>query len=157
MNQLFANDLDLGKGRNMPVHYGSKDLNIHTISSPLATQIPSRRRCVRAQNPTKLQSKRYTRANCSMLLRRRSRFRRRLPRCAQHRRNALLSCGIHMPEQRVRNLYTYTRTISRRRHRKPGYRLWHRNHTSRRQRHLRCPRSHIRSSPPRSKAAGNQY
>ena len=40
MNQLFANDLDLGKGRNMPVHYGSKDLNIHTISSPLATQIP---------------------------------------------------------------------------------------------------------------------
>ncbi|KAI3321204.1 dehydrogenase E1 component, partial [Xylariaceae sp. AK1471] len=40
MNQLFANRLDPGCGRNMPVHYGSKDLNIHTISSPLATQIP---------------------------------------------------------------------------------------------------------------------
>ncbi|KAI0849826.1 thiamine diphosphate-binding protein [Daldinia vernicosa] len=40
MNQLFANKHDLGKGRNMPVHYGSKELNIHTISSPLATQIP---------------------------------------------------------------------------------------------------------------------
>lgn len=40
MNQLFANRKDPGKGRNMPVHYGSKKLNIHTISSPLATQIP---------------------------------------------------------------------------------------------------------------------
>ncbi|KAH9907415.1 thiamine diphosphate-binding protein [Xylariomycetidae sp. FL2044] len=40
MNQLFANNKDLGRGRNMPVHYGSKPLNIHTISSPLATQIP---------------------------------------------------------------------------------------------------------------------
>lgn len=40
MNQLFANRMDPGKGRNMPVHYGSKELNIHTISSPLGTQIP---------------------------------------------------------------------------------------------------------------------
>lgn len=40
MNQLFANKDDHGKGRNMPVHYGSGKLNIHTISSPLATQIP---------------------------------------------------------------------------------------------------------------------
>lgn len=28
MNQLFANKMDPGKGRNMPVHYGSKELNI---------------------------------------------------------------------------------------------------------------------------------
>jgi 2-oxoisovalerate dehydrogenase E1 component alpha subunit len=27
-------------GRQMPVHYGSKKLNFHTISSPLGTQIP---------------------------------------------------------------------------------------------------------------------
>ena len=40
MNQLFANRLDYGLGRNMPVHYGSRKLNIHTISSPLATQLP---------------------------------------------------------------------------------------------------------------------
>ncbi|KAI1632700.1 thiamine diphosphate-binding protein [Biscogniauxia mediterranea] len=40
MNQLFANRKDTSKGRNMPVHYGSRELNIHTISSPLATQIP---------------------------------------------------------------------------------------------------------------------
>ncbi|KAF2130197.1 thiamine diphosphate-binding protein [Dothidotthia symphoricarpi CBS 119687] len=40
MNQLFANAKDNGLGRNMPVHYGSRELNIHTISSTLATQIP---------------------------------------------------------------------------------------------------------------------
>lgn len=28
MSQLFANSKDPGSGRNMPVHYGSKDLNI---------------------------------------------------------------------------------------------------------------------------------
>ncbi|KAJ9137175.1 2-oxoisovalerate dehydrogenase subunit alpha [Coniochaeta hoffmannii] len=40
MNQLFANKYDPGKGRNMPVHYGSRELHIHTISSPLGTQLP---------------------------------------------------------------------------------------------------------------------
>jgi 2-oxoisovalerate dehydrogenase E1 component alpha subunit len=40
MNQLFGNDKDYGKGRQMPVHYGSKKLHYMTISSPLATQIP---------------------------------------------------------------------------------------------------------------------
>jgi 2-oxoisovalerate dehydrogenase E1 component alpha subunit len=40
MNQLFGNDLDYGKGRQMPIHYGSRDLHYMTISSPLATQIP---------------------------------------------------------------------------------------------------------------------
>lgn len=40
MNQCFSNDLDHGKGRQMPVHYGSKKHNFLTISSPLGTQIP---------------------------------------------------------------------------------------------------------------------
>lgn len=40
MNQLFGNEQDYGKGRQMPVHYGSSKLNYMTISSPLATQIP---------------------------------------------------------------------------------------------------------------------
>lgn len=40
MNQLFSNEQDLGKGRQMPVHYGCADLNFMTIASPLATQIP---------------------------------------------------------------------------------------------------------------------
>ncbi|OCK77560.1 2-oxoisovalerate dehydrogenase subunit alpha mitochondrial precursor [Lepidopterella palustris CBS 459.81] len=40
MNQFFSNCKDFGKGRNMPVHFGSRELNVHTISSTLATQIP---------------------------------------------------------------------------------------------------------------------
>ena len=40
MNQCFSNRHDGGKGRQMPVHYGAKELNFHYISSPLATQMP---------------------------------------------------------------------------------------------------------------------
>lgn len=40
MNQLFSNEQDYGKGRQMPIHYGSRQLHYMTISSPLATQIP---------------------------------------------------------------------------------------------------------------------
>lgn len=40
MNQCFGNYKGHGKGRQMPVHYGSKELKLHTISSPLGTQLP---------------------------------------------------------------------------------------------------------------------
>jgi 2-oxoisovalerate dehydrogenase E1 component alpha subunit len=40
MHQCFSTGKDLGKGRQMPVHYGSKDLHFQTISSPLTTQLP---------------------------------------------------------------------------------------------------------------------
>ncbi len=40
LHQCFATIHDYGKGRQMPVHYGSKKLHFQTISSPLATQIP---------------------------------------------------------------------------------------------------------------------
>ncbi|KAF8339608.1 thiamine diphosphate-binding protein [Cantharellus anzutake] len=40
MAQCFSNEHDHGKGRQMPVHYGSRAYKFHTISSPLATQIP---------------------------------------------------------------------------------------------------------------------
>jgi len=41
MGQCFGNIEDTsGKGRQMPVHFGSPEHHFHTISSPLATQIP---------------------------------------------------------------------------------------------------------------------
>ncbi|XP_046978064.1 2-oxoisovalerate dehydrogenase subunit alpha, mitochondrial [Vanessa cardui] len=40
INQCYGNHEDPGKGRHMPVHYGSKQRNVVTISSPLATQMP---------------------------------------------------------------------------------------------------------------------
>ncbi|KAL2894032.1 2-oxoisovalerate dehydrogenase subunit alpha 2 mitochondrial [Bienertia sinuspersici] len=39
-NQCFGNKADYGKGRQMPIHYGSSTLNYFTISSPIATQLP---------------------------------------------------------------------------------------------------------------------
>lgn len=40
MNQCYGNSADGGKGKQMPVHYGSRELNFVTISSPLGTQMP---------------------------------------------------------------------------------------------------------------------
>lgn len=41
MAQCLGNEEDAGtKGRQMPVHFGSPEHHFHTISSPLATQIP---------------------------------------------------------------------------------------------------------------------
>jgi hypothetical protein len=37
INQCMGNVADGGKGRQMPVHYGSKDYNMVTVSSPLST------------------------------------------------------------------------------------------------------------------------
>ena len=40
MNQCFSNKNDDSHGRSMPIHYASKRLNFHPISSTLATQLP---------------------------------------------------------------------------------------------------------------------
>ncbi|XP_017074830.1 2-oxoisovalerate dehydrogenase subunit alpha, mitochondrial isoform X2 [Drosophila eugracilis] len=40
IDQCFGNSDDLGRGKQMPVHYGSRELNFVTISSPLSTQMP---------------------------------------------------------------------------------------------------------------------
>nr|CAD7453956.1 unnamed protein product [Timema tahoe] len=40
INQCFGNCEDEGKGRMMPIHYGSKANNFVTISSPLTVQLP---------------------------------------------------------------------------------------------------------------------
>ncbi|XP_044478507.1 2-oxoisovalerate dehydrogenase subunit alpha 2, mitochondrial-like [Mangifera indica] len=39
-NQCFGNKDDYGKGRQMPIHYGSNKHNYFTVSSTIATQIP---------------------------------------------------------------------------------------------------------------------
>ncbi|KAK8488997.1 hypothetical protein V6N11_021006 [Hibiscus sabdariffa] len=39
-NQCFGNKADYGKGRQMPIHYGSNKHNYFTVSSTIATQIP---------------------------------------------------------------------------------------------------------------------
>ncbi|KAB1210551.1 2-oxoisovalerate dehydrogenase subunit alpha 2, mitochondrial [Morella rubra] len=39
-NQCFGNRADYGKGRQMPIHYGSNKHNYFTVSSTIATQIP---------------------------------------------------------------------------------------------------------------------
>lgn len=38
--QCFGNVRGHGKGRQMPIHYGSKAHNFQTVSAPLATQLP---------------------------------------------------------------------------------------------------------------------
>ena len=40
MNQCYSNSADMGKGKQMPIHYGTRDLSFVTISSPLSTQMP---------------------------------------------------------------------------------------------------------------------
>ncbi|XP_060524103.1 2-oxoisovalerate dehydrogenase subunit alpha, mitochondrial isoform X2 [Cylas formicarius] len=40
VDQCYGNVDDPGRGKQMPVHYGSKKLNFVTISSPLSTQMP---------------------------------------------------------------------------------------------------------------------
>nr|ANM86807.1 branched-chain alphaketoacid dehydrogenase E1a [Stygiella incarcerata] len=40
MATQFGTKEDTGKGRQMPMHFGSKKLGFHMISSPLATQMP---------------------------------------------------------------------------------------------------------------------
>lgn len=45
MNQCYGNEADKGKGRQMPVHYGSIEHRFVTISSPLATQMPQGKKC----------------------------------------------------------------------------------------------------------------
>lgn len=40
MDQCYGNCEDMGMGKQMPCHYGSKRHNFVTISSPLTTQMP---------------------------------------------------------------------------------------------------------------------
>ena len=148
MSQLFANRNDSGKGRNMPVHYGSKYprmvrnqkqshillLNILMnitylahhflpLSNPNSPRLGS---SLRPQDPSPPKPQ-HPLPHRRLLLRRRRRQRRRLPRRSQHRRHPLLPCRLHLPQQRLRHLHPNPGTVSRRRHRQPRRRLRYRH------------------------------
>lgn len=40
VNDLVSNEFAIGKGRQMPMHFGFKKVNYQTVSSPLCTQVP---------------------------------------------------------------------------------------------------------------------
>jgi pyruvate dehydrogenase E1 component alpha subunit len=40
VHHMFSNARDPNKGKQMPNHFGSRELNVVTVSSPLSTQIP---------------------------------------------------------------------------------------------------------------------
>lgn len=134
MAQCYANADDLGKGRQMPVHYGSRDLNFVTISSPLATQIPqgelgtcvcvcvtgleltpgvlccSGRGSVRRQEGER-------QPRCHLLLRGGRGQRGRRPRRLQLLGHAGVPAHLLLPEQRLRHLHAHQRAVPGRRHR----------------------------------------
>ena len=45
VHHMFGNAKDLNKGRQMPNHFGSRELNVVTVSSPIATKIPHAAGC----------------------------------------------------------------------------------------------------------------
>ena len=158
MSQLFANRNDSGRGRNMPVHYGSRYPRIvsppssnqlnefrltspaHNILPPRHANPPSLRRSLRRKTPSPPKPQQPTQ-NSSLLFRRGRRQRRRLPRRSQHRSHSGLSCGVYLPKQRVRHFHTDARTIPRRRNRQSRRGLWNRHDPGRRKRHIRHARS----------------
>lgn len=53
INQMFGNSEDPTFGRQMPNHFGARDLNVVTVSSPIGTKIPHAAGCAYAMKVQK--------------------------------------------------------------------------------------------------------
>lgn len=56
VHHMFNNDQDIILGRQMPNHFGSRELNVVTVSSPIGTKIPHAAGCAYAMKIQKEQS-----------------------------------------------------------------------------------------------------
>ncbi|EEY21799.1 2-oxoisovalerate dehydrogenase subunit alpha [Verticillium alfalfae VaMs.102] len=137
MSQLFANAKDPGRGRNMPVHYGSKELNIVSLHLlAVGDAAPAGLGGgVRAQDAAPARPQ-HPAARRGGVLWRGRRQRGRLPRGAQHGGDAVVSGTLHLPQQRVRHLDADAGPVPGRRHREPRPRVRHRHSAGGRQRLL---------------------
>lgn len=56
IHHMFCNGLDIIQGRQMPNHFGSRELNVVTVSSPIGTKIPHAAGCAYAMKVQKEKS-----------------------------------------------------------------------------------------------------
>ena len=99
MNQLFGNELDYGKGRQMPVHYGSKKAQLHDdLVAAGHPDPPGHRLCLWPEARRRRPLHHY-------LLRRRRRLRGGFSCGTEHGRRSSGAGHLPVPQQRLRHFH----------------------------------------------------